>query len=161
MSIRRTLILLFVCLVSQPSVSLGQEAPRSFSLGKLTSACELFENQLRTASSGPVTVEGAGAGFCSGFIWAVAGFSHFFSNSPNNDCSKGLGPNCRPVLGICLSGSMSDKQMGTCSSPTLTAMLSNGMKKHLRMFSRRCRKPFLANRQRQPLISTSHQRAWI
>jgi len=111
MSIRRTLILLFVCLVSQPSVSLGQEAPRSFSLGKLTSACELFENQLRTASSSPVTVEGAGAGFCSGFIWAVAGFSHFFSNSPNNDCSKGLGPNCRPVLGICLSGSVSDKQM--------------------------------------------------
>jgi hypothetical protein len=111
MSIRRTLILLFVCLVSQPTVSLGQEAPRSFSLGKLTSACELFENQLRAASSGPVTVEGAGAGFCSGFIWAVAGFSHIVSNGPKNDCSKGLGPNCRPVLGICVPGSMSDKQM--------------------------------------------------
>ena len=111
MSIARTLMSLFVCLVSQPTVSLGQEAPRSFSLGRLTSACELLENQLQTANSGRVIVEGAGAGFCSGFIWAVVSLSHFVADDPKNDCSKGLGPSCRPVLGICVPGSMSDKQM--------------------------------------------------
>jgi hypothetical protein len=59
----------------------------------------------------------ADAATCFGFILAVAHVSSLIHPMPINDCSKGVGPNCRPTLGICFPEHVSFNQ----SAPHPTA----------------------------------------
>jgi Rap1a immunity proteins len=48
---------------------------------------------------------------CYGFILAVVQLSSIIHYMPTNDCSKGIGPNCRPALGICFPKNVSEGQI--------------------------------------------------
>lgn len=105
---------IFALIVSLAMLLPGGGATAETTAGEMVQKCTKLESFWQryppTPERTPIPND-ADAATCYGFILAVQHLSSIIHPMPTNDCSKGIGPNCRPILGICFPKNVSSSQI--------------------------------------------------